>query len=148
MHSSYARCIQDYHESGKLNIFHSSSSFFPHTLTLNRIQKKQAASTKTSKHFLELTKRKKIHLVKFNAGTLSLMHVCVCVHTHKHTDKKAKKYENQLEIHSLSFLGSLLSPAISFPNMKVFFCVCVIVGKNTIGSFTLPSLLRTVIWEI
>lgn len=90
MHSSYARCIQDYHESGKLNIFHSSSSFFPHTLTLNRIQKKQAASTKTSKHFLELTKRKKIHLVKFNAGTLSLMHVCVRAHTQTHRQKGKK----------------------------------------------------------
>lgn len=75
MHSfSYARCIPKHHESGKLNISHFFL-LFPHTLTLIWIENKQAAGTKTSKHFIESTESKKIHSVKFNTGTSSLMHV-------------------------------------------------------------------------
>lgn len=90
--------------------------FFSHILALLKIQNKQAAGTKTSKYFIESTE-KKIHSVKFNTRTPSL----TCVHTH--IDRQANKYENQLEIHGLSFIGRSPSPTISFPNRKVFFHV-------------------------
>lgn len=91
------------------------SLLFSHILILIRIQNKQAAGTKTSKHFIESTGGKKIHTVKFNTGTPSLLHV------RTHIDRKANKYENQLEIRGLSFIGRLPSPTISFANRKVIF---------------------------
>lgn len=57
----------------QVNAAYFPSSFFTHILTFIRIQNKQAAGTKTSKHFTESTERKKErkkqpHCVKFNRG--------------------------------------------------------------------------------
>lgn len=43
----------------QVNAAYFPSSFFTHILTFIRIQNKQAAGTKTSKHFTESTERKK-----------------------------------------------------------------------------------------
>ena len=94
-----------------------NTAYFPcpppnhtHTLTLIRIQNKQAAGTKTSKHFTESTKQKKKSTV-YNSEK----------HHPSDTHRETNKYENQLETHGFSFIGRLPSSTISLPNGEVFF---------------------------